>query len=270
MLVVLEHYSIKALTVSFHLLLFAKALLTWPLQGYKDAKQPRFIVQNRIFMAGVIILVAGSSAYRAHSDTAESILAPPTAPAILVLGDSISAAYGIKREQGWVNLLQQYLLQHRNEVKIAQTMPAYKIINASISGETTGGARARLPKLLLKHQPSIVIIELGGNDALRGYPIQTLRDNLNNMTQLSQQAKAQVLIVGMRIPPNYGKHYTEMFYNSFKETASNHGAALVPFLLDEIAIYPKLMQRDGIHPTAQAQAQLLENILPHLQPLLSK
>jgi len=202
----------------------------------------------------------------AYSDTDPGLIAPTLAPTVMVLGDSISAAYGIKRDSGWVSLLQQHLLQPGNAVSGQRPVA---IVNASISGETTGGALARLPKLLLQHRPSIVIIELGGNDALRGYPIQTLRHNLQQLVQLSQQAEAKIVIAGMRIPPNYGKHYTQMFHHSFVDVASRNQTALVPFLLAEIAIYPKLMQGDGIHPTAAAQQQILNNVLPHLRPLLA-
>jgi len=201
-----------------------------------------------------------------YSDTDPSLIAPSSAPTVMVLGDSISAAYGIKRDSGWVSLLQQHLLQPGNAVSRQRPVA---IVNASISGETTGGALARLPKLLAQHRPNIVIIELGGNDALRGYPIKTLRYNLQQLVALCHRAQATIVVAGMRIPPNYGKHYTQMFYNSFVDVANRNQTALVPFLLDKIAIYPELMQGDGIHPTAAAQQQILDNVLPHLNPLLT-
>jgi acyl-CoA thioesterase-1 len=181
---------------------------------------------------------------------------------ILVLGDSISAAYGISREQSWVNLLDIYLKQHFNNQK-------YTIINASISGETTGGALTRLPKLLSQHKPNVVIIELGGNDGLRGYPIKNFRANLDQLVELSRQAKAEVLVTGMRIPPNYGPRYTQMFYDSYGIIAQKYSVSRVPFLLEEIALQPQLMQKDGIHPTAEAQSQILQNVLPYLKEILS-
>lgn len=192
---------------------------------------------------------------------------PPQATThILVLGDSISAAYGIKTEDGWVNLLQKYLAEQHAK---SNTRPP-KIVNASISGETTGGALARLPDLLRQYQPSIVIVELGGNDGLRGHPIKILRQNLDKIVEFCLAANAEVLILGMRIPPNYGKRYNDMFYRSFEQTAKDHNVALVPFLLDNIAIFPQLMQKDGIHPTAVAQPKILENTLPQLRKILER
>ena len=218
-----------------------------------------------VWLYRIALFALLSIAPTAYSDT--DLIAPSTPPTVMVLGDSISASYGIKQHRGWVSLLQQYLLQPGNG---ASGQRPVAVVNASISGETTGGALARLPKLLLQHQPDIVIIELGGNDALRGFPIKALRHNLQQLVVLSQQTQAKVLLAGMRIPPNYGKYYTEMFYNSFVDVAGEYQTALVPFLLDEIAIYPQLMQRDGIHPTADAQQQILDNVLPHLSPLLAE
>ena len=174
---------------------------------------------------------------------------------VLVLGDSLSAAYGIPRERGWVTLLQQKLTN-------------FNVVNAGISGDTTDGGVARLPALLQKHQPAIVIIELGGNDGLRGFQIQRIRDNLSQLTQLSQRAGAKVLLVGMKIPPNYGLRYTSDFYASYVDIAKKFSVPLVPFLLEGVAAHPDLIQDDGIHPRAEAQAKLLDNVLPHLQPLL--
>jgi len=176
-----------------------------------------------------------------------------------VLGDSISAGYGMQREQGWVNLL--------SETLIAREEP-WKAINASISGETTGGGRARLPGLLEEHSPKIVIIELGGNDGLRGYPISKIRSNLAAMVDATQQAGAIPLIVSMRIPPNYGPRYTDAFDAVFAEVAQETGAAIVPFLLSDVAFTEGFMQDDGIHPTAAAQPLLLDAIWTYLDPLL--
>lgn len=180
---------------------------------------------------------------------------------IIVLGDSISAAYGISRDQGWVSLLSQYLDEHHHKSN-------YQVINASISGETTDGALSRLPTLLAQYQPAIVIIELGGNDGLRGYPIVNFRNNLDQLVNLVKVNNAQVLLTGMQIPPNYGSRYTQMFYESYSIIAHKYQIPLVSFLLDEIAIYPELMQRDGIHPKASAQSQILQNVLPQLKEIL--
>lgn len=182
--------------------------------------------------------------------------APAAAPhTVLVLGDSISAAYGIPRESGWVALLQRRL-------------DGSTVVNASISGETTEGALARLPALLAKQKPDVVVVELGGNDGLRGFQIQRFRDNLAQLVQLSQQAGARVLLVGMKIPPNYGLRYTSDFYESYTLTAKKFGVPLVPFILDGVATDPELMQEDRLHPRAEGQQKLLENVWPHLQPLL--
>lgn len=181
------------------------------------------------------------------------------AESILILGDSISAGYGIARDEGWVTLLQKRLRQAGHD----QT-----VINASISGETTEGGRNRLPALLEKHQPAIVVVELGGNDGLRGFQIERVRENLADIVEHAQRAQAKVLLVGMKIPPNYGLRYTSDFYASFTQTADRFDVPLVPFLLDGIATNPELMQNDGIHPTASAQQRLLDNIWPQLKTLL--
>jgi acyl-CoA thioesterase I len=172
---------------------------------------------------------------------------------VLVVGDSISAAYGMSLEQGWVALMAGQL---------AQQHPGTSVINASISGETTGGALRRLPALLSAHQPSLVIIELGGNDGLRGYPIGKLRDNLNALVQQSREIGAGVILVPMEIPPNYGSRYTSAFRDSYREVATANSTTLAPFLLDGVAGVDGLMQADGIHPTVEAQQLLLDNILP--------
>lgn len=211
------------------------------------------------------LTVAFSLSGNAETSPAASSSVPAINPAaalpVVVLGDSISAAFGIARDQGWVELLGQHLqAEHQSS--------NYNVINASISGETTGGALARLPDILKQHQPAIVIVELGGNDGLRGYPIKTFRHNLNQLVQLSQSADAKVLLTGMRIPPNYGKRYTDLFYDSYALTAQKYNVPLVPFLLKDIAVHPELMQKDGIHPKAQAQQQILQNVLSHLKTIL--
>ncbi|MCP5164421.1 MAG: arylesterase [Pseudomonadales bacterium] len=182
------------------------------------------------------------------------------AQSILVLGDSISAAYGMSLEQGWVALLEQQL---------ARREPPWQVINASISGETTGGGLRRLPGLLERHQPGIVIIELGGNDGLRGFPLDALQDNLRQLVSLAQAAGAEVIVVPMEIPPNYGSRYTDGFRASFVAVAQDTDSTLAPFLLDGVATQPGLMQADGIHPAVAAQPLLLENILPAVQAVLA-
>lgn len=178
---------------------------------------------------------------------------------ILVMGDSISAAYGIQREEGWVTLL---------ENRLAADNAKWQVVNASISGETTGGGLARLPMALDTYSPRLVIIELGGNDGLRGYPIQKIHDNLLAMVKLAQASNRRVLLVGMQLPPNYGPRYTTAFAKTFTDVADTTASHLVPFLLEAVALTPELMQNDGIHPKAQAQPMLLDTLWVHLQPLL--
>lgn len=175
------------------------------------------------------------------------------------MGDSISAAYGIQREEGWVTLL---------ENRLAADNAEWQVVNASISGETTGGGLARLPMALDTYSPRLVIIELGGNDGLRGYPIQQIHDNLLAMVKLAQASNRRVLLVGMQLPPNYGPRYTTAFAKTFTDVAHTTSSHLVPFLLEAVALTPELMQNDGIHPKAQAQPMLLDTLWVHLQPLL--
>ena len=175
---------------------------------------------------------------------------------VLVVGDSISASYGMQTEEGWVNLL-------RDRLRGRST-----VVNASISGDTTGGGVARLDKTLAEHRPSIVIIELGGNDGLRGYPVANIRANLLAMTEAVIAAGAEPILAGMQIPPNYGPAYTEAFRRMYVDIAARTGARLVPFLLEGVATDRDLMQRDGIHPTASAQPRLLDNVWAVLKPLL--
>ncbi len=183
-------------------------------------------------------------------------------PSILVVGDSLSAEYGLARGTGWVALLEKRLAIE----KIAAT-----VHNASISGDTTPGGRARLPALLRSVKPSVVVIELGGNDALRGLPLQGTEDNLRNMTKAAQKAGAKVLLVGMQVPPNYGRDYTDRFSGLFAKVAKGEKAALVPFLLKGVADGPdaaKLFQPDRIHPKADAHPVMLDNVWPELKKLL--
>jgi acyl-CoA thioesterase-1 len=183
------------------------------------------------------------------------------APTILVVGDSLSAAYGIRVEQGWVTLLQQRLRSQGY---------GHRVVNASSSGETTGGALARLPRALQLHRPAVVVVELGGNDGLRGLPVAEVRANFERIVALSRAAGARVLLLGMRIPPNYGPRYTREFEALYGELAQRLSLPLLPFFLDGIALDDQLMQNDGIHPTAAAQPRLLEAVWPVLEPLLGR
>jgi len=181
---------------------------------------------------------------------------------VLVLGDSLSAEYGLPRGTGWVALL---------EKKLAQEKSTARVVNASISGDTTSGGRSRLPALLTQHRPAVVVIELGGNDALRGLPLQLTVDNLNAMTQAAQRAGAKVLLVGMQVPPNYGTDYGRRFTASFGEVAQANKAAVVPFMLKGVADgadATRLFQSDRIHPTQEAHPIILANIWPELRKLL--
>ena len=199
----------------------------------------------------LLLLIAASANARVVADSANA----QAAQTILVLGDSLSAAYGIPREHGWVSLLQQKL-------------PNGNVINAGITGDTTEGGMARQPNLLQKHKPTIVVIELGANDGLRGFQIQRIRDNLRQLVQLSLRANSKVLLVGMKIPPNYGLRYTSDFYESYTALAKEFKLPLVPFMLEGVAGNPELMQDDGLHPRADGQQKILANIWKYLQPML--
>ncbi len=183
------------------------------------------------------------------------------APTILVFGDSLSAAYGIDPQSGWVALLQKRLSRERYP---------HRVVNASISGDTTLGGRERLLSALERHNPEVVILELGGNDGLRAIALGEIRANLAELIRLSQKRQARALVVGIRLPPNYGKRYTEGFHAIYAELARQFDVGLVPFLLDGVATQPGMMQPDGIHPTAAAQPRMVDNVWPHLEPLLEK
>ncbi|MEE4216853.1 MAG: arylesterase [Xanthomonadales bacterium] len=178
---------------------------------------------------------------------------------IVILGDSLSAAYGMEVSESWPNLLQQRLDQDGH---------AYRVFNSSIAGDTTQGGLTRLPRLLEKQQPAIVMIELGGNDGLRGLPLEVTRGNLAKMIELSRSAGARVIISEIRIPPNYGRTYTEKFNALFHELAGQEGVRLLPFLLEDIALEPGMMQADGIHPTVAAQPLILDVVWEVMQPIL--
>jgi len=181
------------------------------------------------------------------------------APVILVLGDSLSAAYGIPLDQGWVNLLQQRLED--------RGLP-YRVVNASVSGDTVAGGLSRLPELLDTRAPDLVIVELGGNDGLRGFTPAQIADHLDRIISRSRDSGAKVLLVGVRLPPNYGTAYTERFQRMYRDVAERNGVPLVPRLLDGIAEDRALMQADGVHPVAAAQAAMLDNVWPVLAPML--
>ena len=205
---------------------------------------------NRLMVLAVVLWFGALSA--AHADT----------PVILVFGDSISAGYGLPRvEQGWVALLQ---------AKLKRQGYGYDVINASVSGETTVGGLARLPRALSLHHPQIVILELGGNDGLRALPISDMRSDLSRMIDLAAAAGARVLLLGMRIPPNYGAAYTEQFHRVYTDLTKERHVPAVPFLLDGVALNADLMQADGIHPNPAGQPRLLENVWPALMPLLKQ
>jgi acyl-CoA thioesterase-1 len=200
-------------------------------------------------LAVFVLIVASASAYA-------------QAPVILVFGDSISAGYGLPRvEQGWVELL---------KARLQAQGYGYQVVNASVSGETTAGGLARLPRALELHHPKIVILELGGNDGLRALPIAQMRANLSQMVTLSTAIGAKVLLLGMRMPPNYGPEYTKQFALVFSDLATEKKIPLVPFLLTDIALSPNLLQGDDIHPNTLGQPILLDNVWPALKPLLHK
>lgn len=199
------------------------------------------LVSLKVHMfCGLLMLSASASAYSA----------PKT---VLVLGDSLSAEYGLTRGSGWVALLEKKLKAEKIDAKV---------VNASISGETTSGGRSRLPALLGQHRPDIVVIELGANDGLRGQPVAAAEANLRSMIEQASQNKARVLLVGMRMPPNYGRDYTERFFGMYKNLSSKYKAPLVPFMLEGVADKPKLFQADRLHPSADAHPIILANIWP--------
>ena len=178
---------------------------------------------------------------------------------ILVMGDSLSAAYGLSASQGWVALTAE---------RMGKSHPGWKMVNASISGETTAGGAARIDAELKRHRPAVVVIELGANDGLRGLPLAQSRTNLERMIKASKAAGAKVLLVGMRMPPNYGREYTQGFERNFSELASTHKTALLPFLLEPIATDRTAFQADNLHPVASAQPKLRDHVWKSLSPLL--
>ncbi|CEA06404.1 lysophospholipase [Pseudomonas saudimassiliensis] len=184
---------------------------------------------------------------------------PASARNILLVGDSISAAFGLEIDQGWVRLLEQ---------RLAEEDLRYEVVNASVSGDTTAGGLARLPALLAEVKPELVVIELGGNDGLRALPVTNMQQNLSAMVALSREAGAEVILLGMRIPPNYGPRYSKAFEQAFVAVAEEHDVPLVPFLLEGVGGVKGMMQSDGVHPTAAAQPLLLDNAWPAIKQAL--
>jgi acyl-CoA thioesterase-1 len=223
----------------------------------RDLQRRHFILS-----ASIGFLLGLSAPHALAQSTAKKAAAPARPALILVLGDSLSAEYGLARGTGWVALLEKQLAQE----KLSAT-----IVNASVSGETTSGGRSRLAALLAQHKPTHVVIELGGNDALRGLPLKNTEENLSAMTQAAQKAGAKVLLVGMQVPPNYGTDYANRFAALFSTVAKAHNAAVVPFFLKGVADGSdptRLFQPDRIHPRAEAHPQMLANVWPELKKLL--
>lgn len=213
---------------------------------YRGMKNKRSRSKNGLFSAVLCVLLL----FATHSYAQQTII---------VLGDSISAAYGVPTEQGWVSLLQSKLDINNKQ---------YKVVNASISGDTTDGGLKRLSSILERHQASFILIELGGNDGLRGYPLNTIKTNLEALITQSKEQNVIPLLLAMRIPPNYGTRYTSGFQKIYKDISQERKITLVPFLMNNVAANPELMQKDGIHPTALAQPLLLDAVWTILEPLL--
>ena len=207
---------------------------------------------------GKLIVGAALGLSLSLAATANAYSAPKT---VLVVGDSLSAEYGIARGAGWVALLEQKMKREKIDAKV---------VNASISGETTSGGKARLPALLGQHKPDLVVIELGANDGLRGLPVPSAEANLRAMIAAAQAQKARVLLVGMRMPPNYGRAYTERFFGMFQTVATSTKSPLVPFMLEGVADKPALFQQDRLHPTAQAHPIILNNIWPTFEKMVKQ
>ena len=217
------------------------------------------------FLLAMSLLSSNTYAANPYPDVAvtsnTTLPNPASTKSILVFGDSLSAAYGIPQQKGWVNLMQQRLQKENLD---------YQVANASISGETTSGGLSRISAALKSHQPDLVLIELGANDGLRGLPLVDMQSNLRKMIEASQQAKARVVLIGMMIPPNYGPRYTREFNETYSNLAKEYKLALVPFLLADVAGKAELNQEDRLHPTAEAQPLVLENVWKVLQSELAR
>ena len=219
----------------------------------------RFLVRAALALAASSMLVGGAGA--AGPVAATSAKAAAHAPVILIFGDSLSAEYGLPRGTGWAALLEKRLTEKRVN---------YSVANASISGETTSGGAVRIEAVLKQTQPAVIVIELGGNDGLRGLSLHATRANFETMIKASKAAGAKIVLAGMQLPPNYGPAYTNAFRALYSDLAARHKAALVPFFLEGVADQRELFQADGIHPVAAAQGRLLDNVWPALAPLLVK
>ena len=214
-------------------------------------------VWNRKVILGTVLALFACMALSGVTRAAETT--PASHPTLLIVGDSLSAGYGLETGQGWASLLAQ---------RLAKRFPGWREVNASVSGDTTAGGLSRLPALLSRDKPRVVVIELGGNDALRGLSLNATRSNLTRMVQRSKVAGARVLLLGMQIPPNYGPAYTQRFAAIYPEVAKVEHVELVPFLLAGVVGHPDWFQADNIHPTAIAQPVMLDTVWPHLLPLL--
>ncbi|HKJ16938.1 MAG TPA: arylesterase [Xanthomonadales bacterium] len=213
-----------------------------------------------IYRKYLVILLALVLLSAQFAVSADNIPGSESQPRILVIGDSLSAAYNMPSRDAWPSLLETRLIEHGYP---------WQVFNSSITGDTTEGALARLPRLLERHAPKIVIIELGGNDGLRGLSPEVTRSNMAKMIEMSQSQGAEVLLTGIRIPPNYGDQYVRQFEGIYPHLAGQYDAALVPFFMEGVALDPNLMQADGIHPSVEAQPILLDNVWPALEPLLN-
>ena len=217
----------------------------------------RWMKVGRRFPLALLLMAVAPFA----ANAAEGVAEATGGATILIFGDSISAAYGIQREQGWVALLER---------RLASDGPQFRVVNASMSGETTGGGLARLPKALADHDPDLLIIELGGNDGLRGYPVANIRRNLAQMIETANPLRRNVLLVAMQIPPNYGHRYTEAFREVFTDLSESYDVPLADDFIEAVAVQPELMQDDGIHPTAEGQPLLLDALWPTIKGLLAR
>ncbi len=220
-----------------------------------------FLIRSAASLAVVLCAVAfNAPALGTVGSRTSRAISGDVRPVVLVLGDSLSAEYGLQRGQGWVQLLANRLQQSGSN---------YTVVNASVSGDTTSGGRSRLPALLKQHRPALIIIELGGNDGLRGLPVAGMQDNLATMIRASQAIGARVVVAGVRMPPNYGRDYTDRFYAAFANVAKQYSTALVPSLLEGFSDSADFFQPDRIHPSAQAQPRILQTVWPVLEPLVS-
>ena len=218
-----------------------------------------FIANAAISAAPPAAAAPDSAATTPASATPAARITPAATGSVLVLGDSLYPAHGIAREAGWVNLLQQ---------RLTATAPARSVVNASISGETTAGGLARLPALLTQNKPAIVLIELGANDGLRGLPLSEISANLKQMLELVRKSGGKAVLAGIELPVNYGPQYRDGLRAIYRDLAGEFNVPLVPFLLEGVALQPELIQDDGLHPTAQAQGRILENVWSVLGPVL--